>query len=117
MAKVLYIDDDKSPALLKAMARLLKLEGAEVDLANDLASGLALARQKDYDLFILDGLEGKCWDFNREFPASQEKTLIFSSNNQVIAAAQRLGVFYIEKPYFEQVADFYRLRFGTNKPK
>lgn len=117
MAKVLYVDDDKSPALLRAMARLLKPEGAEVDLANSLASGLALAKQKDYDLFILDGLEGKCWDFGREFPASQEKTVIFSSNNQVIAAAQRLGVFYVEKPEYSQVVDFYRLRFGTNKPK
>jgi len=112
MTKVLYIDDDESSALLKVMARLLKPEGAEVDLANNLASGLALARQKEYDLFILDGLEGKCWDFGREFPASCEKTLIFSSNNQVIATAQRLGVFYIEKPKYEQVVDFYRLRFG-----
>ena len=59
MAKVLYVDDDESPALLRIIARLLKPEGAEVDLANDLVSGLALARQKDYDLFILDGLEGK----------------------------------------------------------
>ena len=112
MAKVLYIDDDESSALLKAMARLLKPEGAEVDLASDLASGLALARQKDYDLFILDGLEGKCWDFGREFPASCERTLIFSSNIRVIATAQRLGVFYVEKPEYEQVVDFYRLRFG-----
>ncbi len=52
MSKILIVEDEEAIAELEK--DYLELSGFEVEVANDGKKGLAMALQRDYDLFILD---------------------------------------------------------------
>ena len=78
---VLYVEDDKSwrGTMQRAFARDIC---PDVDTAEDYQSGLEKAREKRYDLIVLDGLEGACFALHEELKGKHGVIVIFSGEER-----------------------------------
>lgn len=52
--------------------------------------------KENFDLLIVDGLEGKCWDVISKVSAN--KKVICSSDSALIPRAKEEGVIFLQKP-------------------
>jgi DNA-binding response OmpR family regulator len=86
MANLLLVDDD--PVLLDLIARLLRRNGHEVQLANTAAEGLALAQAQPFDVIITDVMmpDTDGYTFTKQLraslPSAQSRILIFTARLQ-----------------------------------
>lgn len=104
MAEILIIDDDR--VLCKMLGDVLRHEGHSTATANDISSGLDIAKHSTIDVVLLDVQlpDGNGLDYLPEFTgvASQPEVIIITGQGEADGAEQAIlsGAWsYIEKPY------------------
>lgn len=106
---VLYVEDDKDSAVM--LATLLGFSGIDVSLARSINEAVAAARQREFDLFLLDSKfpEGSGVELCMVLHASNPQTPIVFYSGNAFKVDKDIGlaagaVSYFVKPYVEGVA-------------
>ena len=105
--RLLCVEDDKDNC--EALAYILRLAGYEVTIANTVAEGLRLTREKAFDLIILDNWfqEGSGVELCRQIRAFDARTPILFYSAAAYESDIQQGLkagaqAYIIKPHFDE---------------
>lgn len=121
--RILVVEDE--PAIADFVVRGLRSEGYAVDAANDLETGLSLARREDFDLLVVDrmlpGGDGLEIVRGARARGSDVPVIVLSARSQItdrVAGLDSGATDYVTKPFsFDELAARVRahLRAPTQK--
>ena len=100
LANVLYVDDDRDWRNRVRTDFQGKKLASRVDIATSRDSGAKKIRKRNYDLIVVDGLEGECFGLIEDVrEISHGPIVIFSGNVNVISRARSSGTPVYVKPH------------------
>jgi len=97
--KVLCVDDNED--WRESFQSHLKELTANIDTAEDYNSAMQKIRQTEYDLIILDSLEGMCFKIHQDIQnLPHGDVIIFSANDEIRKEAIKKDISFYDKVEF-----------------
>ena len=99
LTNVLYVDDDKDWRNKTRTDFQERKLAPRIDISANRDSGVRKIRSTYYDLIVVDGLEGECFNLiDAVVETPHGPIVIFSSDVAVMAKARNLGIPFYMKP-------------------
>lgn len=95
-ASILCVDDDDS--WRRILARYFKMITTDLEIVENRVLALEKIRQKNYNLLVLDGLEGGCFELVSDISAFPHgKVVILSGDARIEETAKNRGICFYHK--------------------